>query len=320
MRVFLILGICLCCLVGYGQHKTVLSVADSFANNYNQANYQGIFTVFSGEMKKALPWEKTLALFENLKGQMGKIKGKELLQQQGGFMAFKTVFERGILLIHLSVNDSLQISGLYLKPYTEQQIPVMDRNKTTMSLPFAGEWYVFWGGDSKEANYHVINKAQKNAFDFVIVDREGKSYKTDGRENDDYYAFGKEIIAPCDGEIVLAVDGVKENKVGTMNAIFPTGNTVILATINQEYLVFAHFKQYSVRVKQGDKIRKGQLLGLCGNTGNSSEPHLHFHIQNTEDWSVATGVKCYFDHLRVDGHEKRNCSPVRGERISQYGI
>ena len=62
---------------------------------------------------------------------------------------------------------------------------------------------MFWGGDTKELNYHVVSTAQKNAFDIVIKDGKSKSYKTDGKTNEDYYAFGKEIFAPCDGIIVL---------------------------------------------------------------------------------------------------------------------
>ena len=57
------------------------------------------------------------------------------------------------------------------------------------------------------------------------------------------------------------------------------------------FLFFAHFKQNSIRVKQGQIIKQGELLGLCGNSGNSSEPHLHFHIQNVENMNIATGVK-----------------------------
>lgn len=129
-------------------------------------------------------------------------------------------------------------------------------------------------------NYHVENRAQKNAFDFVITDKDGKSYKTDGKDNEDYYAFGKELIAPYDGEIVLSVDGVEDNIPGELNPIYVPGNTVILKTTNNEYLILAHFKQNTIKVKKGQKVKKREVLGLCGNSGNSSEPHLHFHIQN----------------------------------------
>ena len=148
-----------------------------------------------------------------------------------------------------------------------------------------------------------------------MVGSDSKTYKTDGRTNEDYYAFGKELIAPCDGEIVLAVDGIKDNIPGNKNPAFLTGNTVIIKTANMEYLVFAHFKQGSVRVRQGQKVKRGDLLGLGGNSGNSTEAHLHFHIQNVEDMQEAVGIKCYFDQVLVNGVARQNYSPVRDEKI-----
>lgn len=175
---------------------------------------------------------------------------------------------------------------------------------------------MIWGGDTKELNYHVENEAQKNAFDMVITNEKGNSFKTDGKTNEDYYAFGKELFAPCVGEVVLVVDGVKDNVPGILNPIYVPGNTVIIKTANNEYLFFAHFKQHSIVVKQGQQIKQGQLLGLCGNSGNSSEPHLHFHIQNVEDMLTATGVKCFFDAIIVNGEKKNDYSPVQKDKIS----
>jgi murein DD-endopeptidase MepM/ murein hydrolase activator NlpD len=186
----------------------------------------------------------------------------------------------------------------------DESLPKPERNISKLQLPVNGEWTVFWGGDTKELNYHVENTAQKNAFDILITDDKGKSFKTDGQTNEDYYAFGKELYAPCDGEVVLVVDGVKENKPGILNPIYVPGNTVIIKAGNNEYLFFAHFKQHSIKVTEGQKVKQGQLLGLCGNSGNSSEPHLHFHIQNAEDMNIATGIKCYFDKIIVNGQEK----------------
>jgi len=148
----------------------------------------------------------------------------------------------------------------------------------------------------------------------VIVNEKGLSYKTNGKSNEDYYAFGKELLAPCDGEVVLVVDGVKDNVPGILNPIYIPGNTVIIQTANKDYLFFAHFKQHSIVVKQGQKVKQGDLLGLCGNSGNSSEPHLHFHIQNVEDMNLATGVKCYFDKIRVNGQFKTDYSPIQKEK------
>ena len=94
------------------------------------------------------------------------------------------------------------------------------RNISKLKLPFNGEWTVLWGGDTKETNYHVIDKAQKNAFDFVITNSKGKSYKNNGTKNEDFYAFGKQLIAPTDGEVIVVVDGIKDNKPGKTNPIY----------------------------------------------------------------------------------------------------
>jgi murein DD-endopeptidase MepM/ murein hydrolase activator NlpD len=93
------------------------------------------------------------------------------------------------------------------------------------------------------------------------------------------------------------------------------GNTVIIKTSNNEYLFFAHFKRHSIKVKQGQKIQLGDLLGLCGNSGNTAEPHLHFHIQNVEDMGIATGAKAYFERILVNGELVKEHSPVKSEKV-----
>lgn len=89
----------------------------------------------------------------------------------------------------------------------------------------------------------------------------------------------------------MAVDGIKDNLPGTVNPFFVTGNTVVVKTASNEYLYFAHFQQGSILVRKGDKIKAVQILGLCGNSGNSTEPHLHLHAQNSEDINTAQVLK-----------------------------
>ncbi|MEO6818841.1 MAG: peptidoglycan DD-metalloendopeptidase family protein [Ginsengibacter sp.] len=277
-----------------------------------------MFNSFSTEMQKALPFDKTIDFLTGLKNQAGKITSREFVKYKNTYASYKTYFERGLFSLNISIDDSAKINGLFITPFRPDSLPKMIRNATKLRLPFKGEWTVIWGGDTKELNYHVESIAQKNAFDIVIENDQGISYKTDGKTNDDYYAFGKELLAPCDGEVVLVVDGIKDNMPGTLNPMYVTGNTVIIKTANKEYLFFAHFKQHSIKVKQGQKVVTGELLGLCGNTGNSSEPHLHFHIQNVEDMIVATGVKCYFDNINVNGALTHDYSPVKGDKIRNF--
>jgi murein DD-endopeptidase MepM/ murein hydrolase activator NlpD len=292
------------------------TVADNFERNYNADNFDSIFALFSTEMQKALPLDKTKEFFGGLKNQAGKIIKRIFVKYEQKYASYKTTFERTLFAINISLDNDSKINSLFVKPYKENNLPKMERNTTKLQLPFKGDWTIVWGGDTKELNYHVESEAQKNAFDIVIKNDKGNSYKTDGITNEDYYAFGKELLAPCDGEIVLVVDGVKDNIPGVSNPIYVPGNTVIVKTKNNEYLFFAHFKQYSIVVKQGQKVMQGQLLGLCGNSGNSSEPHVHFHIQNVEDMNIATGVKCYFEKIMVNGIIKTDYSPIKNEKIS----
>lgn len=303
--------------IAFGQTEKIAnkSVADSFETNYNAENFDAIFSSFSTEMQNALPLDKTKEFLTGLKAQAGKITKRQFVKYEQTYASYKTNFERGLFAVNISVDNNSKIDGLFVKPFKESNLPKLVRNTTKLILPFKDEWTVIWGGDTKELNYHVENEAQKNAFDIVITDSKGNTYKTDGKANEDYYAFGKDLIAPCDGEVVLVVDGIKDNVPGILNPIYIPGNTVIIKTPHNEYLFFAHFKQHSIAVKQGQKVKQGQLLGLCGNSGNSSEPHLHFHIQNVEDMNAATGVKCYFDKILVNGQTKTDYSPIQNEQI-----
>ena len=297
------------------EKATSKTVAEDFEKNYNLDSFEAIFNMFDFEMQKALPLNKTIDFLTGLKAQAGKIIKREFIKYEKTYASYKTNFESALFAVNISIDNNSKINGLFVKPFKESNLPKIERNLTKLQLPFKGEWTVVWGGDTKELNYHVESEAQKNAFDIIITNAKGISYKTDGKTNEDYYAFGKDLIAPCDGEIVLVVDGVKDNIPGELNPIYIPGNTVIIKTDKNEFLFFAHFKQHSIKVKQGQKIKQGQLLGLCGNSGNSSEPHLHFHIQNVENMVSATGVKCYFEKLMVNGQTKTDYSPIQKDKI-----
>lgn len=287
--------------------------SNKFAAFFNENKYDSIVTMFSPEMRTALPIEKFTQFSAGLKNQIGSIRKTRFVRLQQTTALYETFFDKGVLGMNIVLNNSNEIAGLFFKPYTEAK--AIERNTTAMFLPFKGVWTVFWGGDTKEQNYHVESVAQKNAFDIMIYDEKGSTHKGNGLVNEDYYAFGKELLAPCDAEVVLVVDGVKDNVPGTLNPIYIPGNTVVIKTPNGEYVFFAHFKQHSIVVKQGQLVKTGELLGRCGNSGNSSEPHLHFHLQNVEDMISATGAKCFFDKIKVNGVLRSDYSPVKGDKV-----
>tara|TARA_R110001592_G_scaffold33835_2_gene116843 strand:- start:1926 stop:2891 length:966 start_codon:yes stop_codon:yes gene_type:complete len=302
---------------GQGEKEVSQKTASEFKRLFNQSEYNSIYEMFSPEMKTALPLDQTLTFLKSVMEQAGALKSLEFIKYEQGMVAlYKAQFDRTILGLNLSTDQNSKINGMLLKPYQDDSQPKLERNISSLILPFNGEWTVFWGGDTEAQNYHVTTPSQKGAFDLLIFDEGGKSFSGDGSKNEDYYAFGKELLAPAAGEVVLVVDGVKDNKPGTMNPVSITGNTVIIKTANNEYLLLAHFKQHSIKVKRGDRVTQGQLLGLSGNSGNSSEAHLHFHIQNMEEMSQATGAKSYFESIKVNGVVKKDYSPIKGEHIS----
>lgn len=291
-------------------------LADKLVGYYNREHYDSIYYLFDPGMKEALSQQQTIDFFSEMRKGSGDILKHELIDKKQGADRYKTTFSNDISWMAIVEDQKGEISGLLFTAYDGPGAIISgNRNTTKMMLPFHGEWFVFWGGDTEQQNYHVANRAQKNAFDIMMVDDNERSYKTNGKSNEDYYAFGQPLIAPCDAEVVSVIEGVKDNIPGEMNPAQVTGNSVILKTAANEYILFAHFKLNSIKVKTGDKVKQGQELGLCGNSGNSSEPHLHFHIQDKETMAGSTGIKCFFDKISVDGKDKTGYSPVKGERI-----
>lgn len=286
-----------------------------FRAMYNNSNYEGIFRLFDGNMKKALPRQKTISFFTtDVKARMGAIEGMHFLELKNGAHVYRTQFARAIADIAISLNPKNEINGLYISPPKPLGIPILERNTTSMRVPFEGEWFVNWGGTTEEQNYHVVEVSQQYAYDILVV-IDSISYRGDPMKNESYYAFGKEILAPCDARVVKVINGVQDNVPGETNPGQLTGNTVVLETPNNEFILMAHLMQNSIRVIEGQDVRQGEVLGQCGNSGNSTEPHLHLSLQNTIEMGEATGAKLFFDQIMVNGALQEDYLPVKEDFI-----
>ena len=295
------------------------AATDKFMKLYNSENNDGIFEMFDSNMKAALPKDNTAVFFNDLRESMGKIKSTEFINTRQMAHVYKTTFDHGIKDIIIYLSDTKLIGGLFVTPHRPEDLVKIERNDSQIGLPFNEEWFVFWGGKNQSDNYHVVYENQMGAYDLVII-RDGKSYAENGYNNEDYYAFGKEIIAPCDARVVKVITGVHDNVPGQMNRREITGNTVVLEVTNKEYLVLAHLKENSIVVNEGQYVKRGELLGSCGNSGNSSEPHLHLSLQNTMDMEIATGAWLYFDQIMVNGAIKEDYLPVKNEKIQNIKL
>ena len=120
------------------------------------------------------------------------------------------------------------------------------------------------------------------------VGSDNQTYRGDSKDNRSYHCFGVEAHAIADGAVVEVKDGIPENMPRNEKPAVPitletvAGNHVNLDLGGGVYAMYAHLQPGSIRVKVGDKVTAGQVIGLVGNTGNSSEPHLHFQLMNRQ--------------------------------------
>ena len=142
-------------------------------------------------------------------------------------------------------------------------------------LPFWGEWTVSQAHNGK----HTHQGEWSNAFDFIIEDEEQKSYKSDGLVCEDFYCYNKPVLAPANGYVEDIIDNIDDNEIGAVNRVNNWGNTIIIRHLDGLYTQISHLKKESFKVFKGAYVKRGDLLALCGNSGLSPEPHVHFQVQ-----------------------------------------
>lgn len=212
--------------------------------------------------------------------------------------------EEKIICVIFDLANNIQ--GIVLRPYVIFAKSDQRYTKNKYIMPIKEEWFVFWGGTNEFLNYHYIYESQRYAYDLVRM-KDGRTYQDNILLNESYYAFDKEVVAPADGKVVKVMNIIKDNIPGEMNEKEPAGNYVILEHENREYSLLAHFKQHSIVVKEGEAVKQGQTIGFCGNSGNSSEPHIHFQVMDSSDYMNCQSIRISFN----DGIE-----PIQGDTVT----
>jgi hypothetical protein len=220
------------------------------------------------------------------------------------------------IVVQWSLDEAGVVAGFFVRPVQEPApTKYLDyQTKTPLHLPFEGEWFVVWGGRTPEQNYHVIAPDQRFAYDILAL-KDGASHTGDGSSVEQYYCWGRPILAPAAGTVAEAVDGLDDNKPGVMDPAHPPGNHVILDHGNGEFSLLAHLQKGSVAVKKGGAVKVGDRLGRCGNSGNTTEPHLHYHLQNTATFGKSEGLPAQFLDYLADGKDVARGEPVKGQTI-----
>ncbi len=304
--------------------QAAMSLGQTYTANFYRGDMVPIWQHMTKQMRAALGNEEALRQFGK---KVGRDIGAEIAviaervesvaelrtyTRQARFSKFASP-----IVVSWSFDAEDRIAAFFIRPQQEPApSPYLDYDtKAYLRLPFEGEWLVFWGGRTVEQNYHAAVKDQRFAYDLLVVEN-GKSHTGDGKSNEQYFCWGKEILSPGSGTVVTVVSNLPDNPPGVMDPKNPPGNHVILDLGNKEYALLAHLQRGSVSVDEGEEVRPGQPIGRCGNSGNTSEPHLHFHLQDRKNFGKGNGKPVFFSNYFSNGKPVDRGEPVRGETIS----
>ncbi|MEY8334594.1 M23 family metallopeptidase [Lachnospiraceae bacterium 47-T17] len=197
-----------------------------------------------------------------------------------------------------------------------------------VQFPLRGEWLSPNTPGTKVPSHGTNQLGTRYAYDFIQVDwnRMGTpayrvgvmQYLFSGVKLSDYYCWGQEVYSPCDGIVVVAEDGYAENEKTNLLADMSNayknahyfdpekddiqsvaGNYVIIKYSENVYAALCHLQTGSVQVSVGQMIKKGEVIGRVGHSGNSFAPHLHFQLMDSGDITVANGVPCAFEQYEI---------------------
>lgn len=181
----------------------------------------------------------------------------------------------------------------------------------TVYFPLKEQTVVGWGGNNVNDNLpHAVWSSERWAYDLLI-----EPFNINSDNNEDYGIWNKIIYSPVSGLVISAYDGEDDITPGSEDFKSLEGNYVyIKIEETNTYLLLNHLKQDSVIVKVGDEVKPGDLLGRVGNSGSSSEPHLHIHHQRQNPIKtihpvLAEGLPLYFKDINVSS------MPRKGEII-----
>lgn len=269
---------------------------------------------------------------QGLMNQLGTQAGaeqevlRETVYREGGATSYYRVsrFERmPDVTARWVIGSDGKVLGASIRP-SEQPAASQHldyRTKAQLRLPFErpaddGRWYVAWGGRTAIENYHVRAADQRFAYDFLVM-RGDAVAAGEGARNEDHFCWGEPVLAPAAGTVVKAVGGHPDNERPGANSegVPPPGNHVVIAHGEGEYSLIAHFQAGSLAVREGQRVEAGALLGRCGNSGRSSMPHVHYHLQTGAAFGEGVGLPAFFNGYQADGGAVARGEPVRGQKL-----
>jgi hypothetical protein len=244
----------------------------------------------------------------------------------------------GILYLHVVIDGQREIphalehrltmtSGGRAVTATAARTSVLPATGLLLDAPLRGAHYIA-GDGCCDSRRHIratlaLNgsayDAQRFAIDWEQLDSKGRIYVGDPKKPESYIIYGKPAYAVADARVVAAVDGMNDSPPGMLPHVSvdqADGNHVILDLGGGSFAMYAHFKPHSLRVRAGQSVQRGEVLGMVGTSGNSSEPHLHFQVMDGPSSLLSNGVPYL---LRQFAATKRGASTAAFDKATMDG-
>jgi murein DD-endopeptidase MepM/ murein hydrolase activator NlpD len=203
-------------------------------------------------------------------------------------------------------SDRLSVQGAAFTVSTE---PLVSVGPPLRGGPWVAIYDASWERGHRRVPYAVqgsVHIPGRFAIDWMKVDKSGKYFDWDGSKVGDWYGYGAEVLAVADSVVAATRDSVPESAMLVKNPAriepeYASGNYIALDLGASHYAFYEHLKPGSIRVKAGDHVRRGSVIGLLGYTGESTGPHLHFHISDNNSPLNAEGLPYQLQRFKILG-------------------
>jgi len=218
-------------------------------------------------------------------------------------------------LRHTITFDVLRDSGSQRGTLEDLRVEVLAESPVVLGPPLrGGPWAAIYDPHLERGHrtsiYTIDGRARipaRFAIDWIRLDEDGSKARGDASRIENWHGHGEEVLAVADATVVVAGDDMAEPEtVGAAQGSMPlenaSGNHIVLDIGEGRYVFYEHLKHGSIKVRAGDKVTCGQVIGLLGNSGSSSAgPHLHFHVADASTTLAAEGMPFVFREFDVVG-------------------
>ena len=190
------------------------------------------------------------------------------------------------------------------------------QTRARLRPPFSGTWTVAFVAPD-DSSSRAADPRLRFALDWVIRDDADRTFRGDGKRNADYFAFGREVLAPAAARVALVVDGQPDHAPGAgADASDLPGNRVVLDLGRGEFAILMHLQSGSIKVRLGQRVVAGQSIARVGDSGRCREPNLQFVLADRPRLEDGKSLPVTFRRVLLDGEQAERAMPIYGTRLA----